>query len=90
MPKADELPPTDLRYDEMETAKAFGYRWGDWLREAPVLREQMMAHGLHRAKREAYYRERVTAFARTGSDRKKPTPHADPLEAIKARWGIKY
>ena len=88
MPRADELPPTDLRYDEIKTAKAFGYRWGDWLREAPVLREQMMAHELHRAEREAYYCERVTEFAR--SDRKKPTPHADQFEAIKTRWGIKY
>ena len=66
----------------------FHYRWGDWLREDPQLRAQMLAHELHRVKREAYYRDRVHAQAKPGAAGTRPS--ADPLAAIKSRWGLKY
>ena len=56
----------------METAKAFGYRWGDWLVEHPRLRAQMMAHELVKGMRDAYLIEQRQAVAEKRPNPKQP------------------
>jgi len=58
-----ELPAPLLREREMEAAKAWGYRWSDWLAESPVLRGEMMAHETLQNLRTGYLSERARLSA---------------------------
>jgi hypothetical protein len=46
-----------MEFSELETAKAFGYRWCDWLAEDPVTRGRLMAHQTEFSLRQAYETE---------------------------------
>lgn len=52
--KWPEIPPPDFEYTEFETAKAFGYRWCEWVAEEPLIRGRLMAHQIEASLREAY------------------------------------
>ena len=83
LPKDEELPAPPDFFLEVETAKAHG-GWGAWVKLDPLTRAKLMAHDLHKSRRDGYYRERIAAHAR--ADKKSFSPHNDPLDAIKARW----
>lgn len=53
-PKHPLLPGADLEYTQIETAKANGYRWTEWLAEDPMVRARLVAHEIERGLREAY------------------------------------
>ncbi|HVM48394.1 MAG TPA: hypothetical protein VMU04_10220 [Candidatus Acidoferrum sp.] len=67
----------------METAKAFHYRWRDWLEESPVLRAQMIAHEAVKGMRDTYNLEQREAMLTKGEDRAK-TPA--PWETIREKF----
>lgn len=66
--------------------------WHAWEQIPAWRREQLIAHELHRSRRDAYYRERVEAHARrnAGKDPNRFSPDHDPLARIKASMGIQY
>ncbi len=62
-PSHPELPAPDLEYTELEAAKAFGYRWRDWVAEDPFVRGRLIAHQIESSLREAYETEAATKAA---------------------------
>lgn len=58
----------------MEAAKAFHYRWSEWLAESPILRAKMMAHELVKAMRDAYTFEQRMETVERGSGARQQAP----------------
>ena len=59
----------------MEAAKAFHYRWTDWLAESPILRAKMVAHEMIKGMRDSYNVEVRQAMIERGET---PGPKAPP------------
>ena len=75
LPDDKALPPPDDEYLEMETAKAFHYRWSEWLAESPVLRAKLVAHELLKGMRDTYHFEQRQAAGASGeSAPRQPAP----------------
>ena len=77
------MPAPGDEYFEMECAKAFHYRWGEWVMENAVLRAQMMAHELVKGMRDTYNLEQRQAFVEKGGERGKTVA---PWEAIREKF----
>ena len=75
MPDDKVLPPPHEEYFEMEAAKAFHYRWTDWLAESPILRAKMVAHEMIKGMRDSYNVEVRQAMIERGET---PGPKAPP------------
>ncbi len=88
LPKNEELPPPNDDYLEIEVSEKHG-GWLAWEKIPVRRREQLIAHHLHKARRDAYYRERVAKHAKAAGKKRAKFDY-DPLEAIKKNWGAKY
>lgn len=88
LPRSEELPAPSDDFLEIETAKQHG-GWHAWQQIPVWRREQLMAHDLHKSRRDVYYRERMSHHARKDKTRDRAFDF-DPLESIKKRMGVKY
>lgn len=68
----------------MEAAKAFHYRWSDWLAESPILRAKMVAHELIKGMRDTYNLEVRQAMIERGETTGPKAPA--PWESIRAKF----
>ncbi len=81
LPEQDRLPGTSSEFTEREVSHAAGYRWTDWLLLPTIVREEIIAHELHKNMRNAYYSE----MSRKNTGKKKGGG-VDPMESIMAQF----
>ena len=86
LPDDKALPPPSDEYFEMETAKAFHYRWRDWLEEHPQVKAQMMAHELAKGMRDTYNLEQRQAVLERGGRAGGGAKVPPPWESIRAKF----
>jgi hypothetical protein len=83
LPDDKALPPPSEEYFEMETAKAFGYRWPAWLAESPLIKAKLVAHELEKGMRDSYhFEQRMDGAPKDGSSANQPAP----WEMIRSRF----